>query len=118
MGKRCYAIVRQEEGAPPVRHFVGLPPELAAGKPGPVPFPRPDVLIITADPQGGVMLDRYTADGAVAGDTWHETGQYAMDQAQLEYADAVGEWREVPEGVEDAAAFALSRFREQQGTGP
>jgi hypothetical protein len=118
MGKRYYASVRQDDDAPPVRHFVGLPPELGAGKPGPVPFPRPDVLIITADPQGGVMLDRYTAAGAVAGDTWHETGQCAMAQAELEYPDAVGEWQEVPEEVQDVVAFGLSRYREQRGTGP
>jgi hypothetical protein len=96
--------------SPRARHFVGLPPELTSGKDSRVSFGLARVLILTQRPKGGVMFDRYTQNGGVAGDTWHENFDDAMEQAQFEYGDAVGEWREVPAEVEDPVAYALKQI--------
>jgi hypothetical protein len=60
------------------------------------------------------MLDRYTVSGSAAGDTWHENLDHAKGQAEFEYGEAVSEWQEVPEDVQDAVAFAVSRLRDDQ----
>src|SRR5256885_693096 len=118
MQGRYYAFVRYVANATPQRQFVGLPPELTGGTDNRVALPRPQILVATSASDTGVMLDRYTATGEAAGDTWHENMEDAKQQADFEYGDAVGEWREVPDVVADAVAFALAEYRETGGNKP
>jgi hypothetical protein len=55
------------------------------------------------------MLYRYTATGAFAGDTWHQSLNDATAQAQFEYGEALGAWRQIPDEVATGAEveFAL-----------
>jgi hypothetical protein len=70
-------------------------------------LPLPDVLLLEASGDSGVMLFRYTAQGELAGDTWHKTVKDAQEQAIFEYRDALGKWSEVPADVTDAHAYAI-----------
>jgi hypothetical protein len=110
MSSRYFAFVHHRSThLPPVCHFVGLPPELTPDKREPVPFPYPDVIVITPASDVGVMLDRYTVWRDIAGDTWHESLAEAKQCAIEEYGDALSEWMEVPHDVEDAVSHALSQ---------
>lgn len=90
-----------------VRHYVG---SVQAG-PGEVlideELPWPRVLLIRRGTEAGFLLYRYTRDAQFAGDTWHMTLDEAKDQADFEFSECLGPWREVPEGVTDPIAFAL-----------
>ena len=66
----------------------------------------PSVLLIDVRPDE-CLLYRYANDGGFAGDTWHETLDDAKHQATYEFPNLISEWREVPDEVEDAVAFAL-----------
>ena len=95
-------------------HWVGSPPSLfgdtsqrsLAGWPG---------VVVLMDESDGRYLFRFAADGKEVGDTWHQTIEDAKDQADFEYEDLLGEWREVPPEVGDPVALALglptSEFR-------
>lgn len=104
---RKFASVSPQEQAPRTRHFSGFPPEVTGGRDHRTELPPARVLVIEESPDG-FMLYRYTVDGHCAGDTWHSDLDHAIHQAQHEYADALGEWRPVPENVEDAVVFALA----------
>jgi hypothetical protein len=110
VAKRLFAILGDLKQVPRVRHFVGLPPELAGGREGRVGLSLPSVLVLKEDSEAGVMFDRYTRNGSTAGDTWHENFAHAMEQAEFEYGDAVGEWREVPAEIEDPVSYALNQI--------
>lgn len=92
----------------PVRtkHYLGLPPELSEGEDKRELLPVPRFLFIEASVDS-VFLYRYAADGSFSGDTWHANVDDAKHQAEYEYGEAVGNWREVPRHVEDAVEFAL-----------
>ncbi|HVE86907.1 MAG TPA: hypothetical protein VND93_28825 [Myxococcales bacterium] len=45
------------------------------------------------DANGGYSLNRYSAEGVFAGDTWHATLDEAKRQAQVEYAIPPEEWK-------------------------
>ena len=70
-------------------------------------LPTPDVLLIVDDGRGDCMLFRYTAHGELAGDTPHDTAAEAEEEAESEYGEAVLEWMEVPDVIEDAHDFAI-----------
>jgi hypothetical protein len=60
----------------------------------------PDFLIIEEDTKEtkGFFLYRYKTTGKFCGDTWHESLEYAKEQAHHEYGDSVEKWEEIPEG--------------------
>jgi hypothetical protein len=70
-------------------------------------LPAPDVILLVADADESAMLFRYTAHGEFAGDTFHPSVDAAREHAIYDYSDALGQWVEVPEEVEDAHAFAI-----------
>jgi len=71
-------------------------------------LPTADVILLVTDEEDpSAMLFRYTAFGEVGGDTWHPTSDDAKQNAEDEYGDALGEWMEVPDDVEDPHVFAV-----------
>lgn len=76
-------------------------------------LPPPDVVLLVANDDPGVMLFRYTAHGDFSGDTWHATVEDARAQASYEYGDALLPWMEVPEEITDAHAFAVQYAAER-----
>ncbi len=91
------------------KHYVGLPPDMTGGEDLRVPMPIPQVVIATEGERRGWVLYRYTSDRKVAGETWHPSMPDAKDQAAQEYAEALGGWREIPEGVDDILSYALQQ---------
>jgi hypothetical protein len=55
----------------------------------------------------GVFLYRFAADGAFAGDTWHQTIEEAQEQATFEFGHAISDWVAIPPDEKDVVAFAL-----------
>ena len=108
MSVRICALVGKMEGPPRVKHSRGLPPELTEGRDERAQLPWPRVLVIEEKPDG-FFLFRLTADGSVAGDTWHLSLNDAKQQAAYEYGDGLGEWRQVPEEVADIVDFAMAQ---------
>jgi hypothetical protein len=106
---RYFAHLRK--GSTRVRHYIGLPPELTRAEAGRTLLPQASVLVLEPDPDAGgaMMLFRYTGEGEFAGDTWHECIEDAKHQAAFEYGDSVGEWIEIPAGVEEALGYALAQ---------
>lgn len=78
-----------------------------------VELPWADVIIVTAEPETGYLLDRYTKSGEWINDTWHETLDSALNQAAFEYEGIVSEWRSVPEGVDDIATWVLAQVSDE-----
>ena len=76
-------------------------------------LPAPDVVLLIAGDDPGAMLFRYTAHGEFAGDTWHPSVDDAREQSIYDYSDALGEWVDVPEKVEDAHAYAVQYAAER-----
>ena len=70
-------------------------------------LPIADVVLFVAGGEPGAMLFRYTAHGDFGGDTYHASSEEALEQANFEYGDALGEWMPVPDDVVDAHAFAV-----------
>ena len=70
-------------------------------------MPLPDVLLLEATDDAGVMLFRWTSSGDFGGDTWHESLEDAKHQAEYEYGSSLGNWVEVPEDVKDANEYAI-----------
>ena len=69
--------------------------------------PAPDVILLVEDADPGAMLFRYTAYGEFGGDTWHPSVDDAREHAIYDYSDALGDWVDVPEDVEDPHAYAV-----------
>jgi hypothetical protein len=88
-----------------VRHYRGLPPQLSGGDHR-EELARAAVLSIEVE-DDGVFLYRFAADGAFAGDTWHQTLDEALEQAKFEFSDAISDLTPVPVDVEDVVTFAL-----------
>lgn len=103
-----YVILGEFSPELPIRQFMGLPPELTGGIDQRRPMPIARALILTQDQIGSILLYRYDADGAFAGDTWHLDVGEAKEQAKFEYGSAVGDWRPVPADIIDVDA--LVRF--------
>ena len=92
---------------PKVKHFVGLPPELTRGVDTRREMGVASYLVIETG-QEGVFLFRFDRQGKRVGDTWHENLDDARDQVSYEYESAVRSWDEIPEDIEDGAAFGLA----------
>lgn len=71
-------------------------------------LPLADVVLLIADGGPGAMLFRYTAHGEFGGDTYHTSLGEAREQASYEYGEALGQWMDVPDDIEDAHAFAVA----------
>ena len=67
-----------------------------------MPWPAVVLLELHAD---GPMAYRYAADGAFAGDTWHESEDAARATLHREYGELLSEWQPVPPG-EDPHDYA------------
>jgi hypothetical protein len=72
---------------PKVRHYWGLPPQLS-GANDREEMARAAILSIEVEGDG-VFLCRFAADGAFAGDTWHQTVEEAQEQAKFEFGNAI-----------------------------
>ncbi len=76
-----------------VRHFVGLPHEIALNpQQTPVELPSADRLVIVQSSEEGFLLYRFTQDGDFAGDTWHLSLDDVYHQAQFEYGIQPTDW--------------------------
>ena len=66
-----------------------------------------------AGPQeaAGVILESWTIDGDWFGDTWHPTIEEAKELAVEMWGADLGEWRLVPESVDDYATYVLKEAR-------
>jgi hypothetical protein len=104
---RSLALVGPVAGQRRVTQTAGFPIDLSKM------LPWPDVILLVASDDPGAMLFRYTAHGEFGGDTWHESVEGAREQAAFEYEDALVEWVDVPEEVEDAHAYAVQYARER-----
>lgn len=93
-----FALIVSSPDEPRTRHYIGG---------GLAPTASVVVLAVKDD---GVFLFRYAADASFVGDTWHANVADARDQAAFEYGASLGEWSDVPFGVEDAAQYALARL--------
>ena len=107
-----FAVFAEEDRATgKTKHYVGLPPELTQGTDVRHQMPPADVLVVmrntpVKDPaalrilaklregaapsepgddsaEPGWLLFRYTWDGDDAGDTWHESLEYAKERAAI-----------------------------------
>ena len=110
MPQRLVAPVAIHDDHPPSRHFSGAPPEAGIeGVPQQrMPWPR---LVLAAERDDGVYLERLLADGTVVGDTAHDTIEEAKEQAEWEYGGFLGPWRPVPDSLPEELipSYALSR---------
>lgn len=100
-----FALIDRERITKPTIHYTGIPLELGGGEPD--PMPHPDVVLLVVEPDAA-MLYRFTAQGDVGGDTWHETENDAREQAADEYGDALGEWTAIPADAADVFEHAVA----------
>jgi hypothetical protein len=100
-----FATIRESSVKPRTKHYVGLPPELTGNKELRHVLPTAKVVVLQQDDQGNAYLVRFTTHGEEVGDTWHTNITEAKGQAEFEYGDALSEWRAIPEGANDIAAF-------------
>lgn len=110
MTKAIFAAIKQTPELQS-KHYVGLPPEMTGGDDLRVAMPVPQVVIATEGERRGWVLYRYTSEREVAGETWHPSMPDAKQQAAQEYGEALGGWREIPEGVDDILTYALHQSR-------
>jgi hypothetical protein len=108
MGTQLVALVGEISGTPLVKHFRGIPPELAGGTDDREILLSPAVLVIE-EKLDGIFLFRFMRDGSCVGDTWHLTVEDAKQQAEYEYGIAPSEWKQVPTEIVNAVTFALEQ---------
>ena len=104
---RLVARIVGHHSEPRVKHYEGLPPDLNKGEDERRLLAHAAVLLIETNPSG-IFLVRLTAEGEQVGDTWHETIEFAKEQADYEFAK-LSPWTSVPAEVEDVVAFGLRR---------
>jgi hypothetical protein len=104
---RSLALIGPLDGHRRVVQTEGFPIDLSE-----IP-PAPDVILLIADDDPGAMLFRYTAHGEFGGDTWHPSVEEAREHAIYDYSDALGDWVDVPETVEDAHTYAVQYAAER-----
>ena len=107
---RLLALIGPLEGKRRVTQTAGFPID-----PSMIP-PAPDVVLLVGDGDGTAMLFRYTVHGEFAGDTWHPSVDAAREHAIYDYSDALGEWVDVPDEVEDAHTYAIQYAAERLNT--
>jgi hypothetical protein len=103
--QRLYALVRAQALEPRVPHSIGFPRD-ADPEADQTSLPWPDVVVIDEVSIGNVFLYRLTDRGDMAGDTWHQSVEDAVEQAAFEYGSLIGTWSTIPEGVDDGLDFA------------
>jgi hypothetical protein len=109
MKTRLLSILSSSPTALKVKHYLCTPAELSAGvrqQMGSAAY------LVIETSSNGVFLYRYNDKGECVGDTWHMTVDDARHQADYEYGGLLQEWQDVPEQVEDAAFFGLTRLSE------
>lgn len=94
---------------PRVRHLRGMPPVATGDVDQREAFPRAEVVIITALPEG-CFLDRYSRDGEKAGNTWHPTVDEARAQAEWEFDGALSDWIVIPSASREPVIHVLRHF--------
>jgi len=105
---RSLALVGPLEGHRRITQTAGFPIDPSQM------LPPPDVILLVADAADpGAMLFRYTVHGEFGGDTWHQTADDAREHAIYDYSDALGDWVDVPDAVEDAHAYAIQYAAER-----
>ena len=112
MTRKLYALLEPSDlplVARRTRHYVGSP-EAVDGVEGQVDLPTPSFLVLLQTEEG-VYLDRYTKTGDRCGDTWHTSVQEALEQAEYEYGERLGEWQVVPESESEAVDFVMARLK-------
>jgi len=108
MAYRLIALITGDlaEGEEPkVLQLVGFPPGLVDPEDHRERLPWPRILVLEVETDG-YSLYRYTEAGDFGGDTWHMSLEDAKHQAEFEFGERLGPWREVPEEVSDPIAFA------------
>lgn len=108
MKTRLVALVRKTKEPPRVRHFEGMPPEISGERKDSrklLPWPR---VLMLEENSDGIFLFRLGEDGGNVGDTWHTSIEDAKAQAEYEYGDGLGEWKQMPPEITDPVAFALN----------
>jgi hypothetical protein len=80
----CFSIISNDVLVVVSQHYHGLHGKQRA----PMPFPRFLVVYFSAA-DSAFFLYRYTLEGEIAGDTWHQTRKDAQRQAEFEYGDAL-----------------------------
>jgi hypothetical protein len=88
---RALALVGPLEGERRITQTKGFPID-----PSKIP-PAPDVILLIADATPGAMLFRYTVHGV----------DDAREHAIYDYSDALGDWVEIPDTVENPHAYAV-----------
>jgi hypothetical protein len=104
---RSLVLVGPCAGKRRVTHTAGYP--IDASK----MLPPPDVILLITDDDPGAMLFRYTTAGEFGGDTWHPSAEDARESCIYEYSDALGQWVDVPEDVENAHEYAVQYAAER-----
>jgi hypothetical protein len=105
---RSLALVGPLEGHRRITQTAGFPIDPSQM------LPPPDVILLVADEaEAGAMLFRYTVHGEFGGDTWHQSADDAREHAIYDYSDALGDWIDVPEDIEDAHAYAIQYAAER-----
>jgi hypothetical protein len=107
--KRLVAKILATPLRPKVRHYRGLPPQLSEAD-NREEMAKAAILSIEVE-DDGVFLYRFAADGAFAGDTWHQTMEEAQEQAKFEFGNAISNWIAIPPDEKDVVAFALKANR-------
>jgi len=105
-----YALVSVRIGELRTRHYKGLPPDLTGGVDQRTLLPWPDVVLLE-ESKDGAMLYHSTRDAEFGGDTWHENIDAAKHQADFEFGESLGEWRLIPDEVDDTIRFVIQQAR-------
>jgi hypothetical protein len=108
---RLFTILSGGTYAKRVKHYLGIPPELAAGVDSRKEMESALFLVIENNADG-TFLYRFDASGDCVGDTWHMTVEDAKQQAAFEFEGCVSNWQEIPQTVKDVAIFGLDAAKE------
>ena len=101
-----FALIEPTIISASTKHFIGLPPSNGFEDQR-IELPEARVIILRESPDGGITLERYSARKEFAGDTWHPDIEEALEQAELEFSDSLGEWKEIPFNIPDILEFAF-----------
>ncbi len=93
------------------RHYVGIPIEVGGDPVDQVDLPQAR-LVIVHPAEGWLHVGAVDSLGHYAGDTWHESLEDALHQAQYEYGEALEGWADVPRDrpVREAIASSANRL--------
>jgi hypothetical protein len=65
-------------------------------------MPDPSIVEMCVSDEGYYLI-RHTESGEFAGDTWHETREDALHQAEFEYGGRIASWTTLADGTVDFA---------------